>query len=113
MAFYRLILILVHLFLSLKYYLLYGFELLWKFVVEFTCTIGSCNKRARIHHDSKQLNKLPKHLSFIIVEKDINFVDLAQMIVWSMAMGISYISIYDREGKTIYIYSLVSSGCVT
>jgi len=34
----------------------------------------------------------------VVQESDISFVDLAQLIVWSMAMGIPYISVYDREG---------------
>ena len=59
-----------------------------------TCTHG------KIRDDSRNLTKLPRHISFVVLESDISFVDLAQLIVWSMAMGIPYISVYDREGKT-------------
>ena len=58
-----------------------------------TCTHG------KIRDDSRNLTKLPRHISFVVLESDISFVDLAQLIVWSMAMGIPYISVYDREGK--------------
>lgn len=58
-----------------------------------TCTHG------KIRDDSRTLTKLPRHISFVVLESDISFVDVAQLIVWSMAMGIPYISVYDREGK--------------
>ena len=101
MAFYRLILILAHFFLAVKHCLLNGVELLWKLALPLFVRNSKSNgtKHARILQDSKHLSKLPDHISFVIVEKDIRFMDLAQMIVWSMAMGISYISIYDREGN--------------
>lgn len=59
-----------------------------------TCTHGN------IKNDSLNLKKLPRHISFIVLESDISFVDLAQLIVWSMAMGIPYISVYDKEGRS-------------
>lgn len=61
-----------------------------------TCTCG------KIREDSKDLAKLPRHISFVVLESDISFVDLARLIVWSMAVGIPYISVYDREG-TLFI----------
>lgn len=66
-----------------------------------TCTHG------KIRDDTRNLTKLPRHISFVVLESDISFVDLAQLIVWSMAMGIPYISVYDREGMLfsfIYLY---------
>ena len=53
----------------------------------------------KIREDSKDLRKVPRHISFVVLESDINFVDLAHLIVWSMAMRIQYISLYDREGR--------------
>lgn len=59
-----------------------------------TCTYGN------IKNDSLNLKKIPRHISFMVLESDISFVDLAQLIVWSMAMGIPYISVYDKEGRS-------------
>lgn len=67
-----------------------------------TCTHGN------IKNDSLNLKKLPRHISFMVLESDVSFVDLAQLIVWSMAMGIPYISVYDKEGiikKNVAVFS--------
>ncbi|KAL4232498.1 ditrans [Mactra antiquata] len=48
--------------------------------------------------DARQLKKLPLHLGMIILENDISYSDLANVILWSAAMGISFISIYDTNG---------------
>lgn len=52
-----------------------------------------------IQEDSKALKKLPNHLGILLVEDDFSFPDLANMIVWSVTMGITYISIYDINGE--------------
>lgn len=54
---------------------------------------------SRIHADSKTLNKLPIHIGFLILEDDILYYDLASLIIWSVILGISYITVYDRKGK--------------
>lgn len=52
----------------------------------------------KIREDSKDLTKLPRHISFVVLESHVSFADIAQLVVWSMAVGIPYISVYDREG---------------
>lgn len=64
----------------------------------FSITSKTCNYE-EIRKDSKDLSRLPRHISFVVLEPSISFTDLAQLIVWSMAMGIPYISVYDREGR--------------
>lgn len=63
----------------------------------FSLSLRTCTYW-KIREDSKDLRKVPRHISFVVLESDINFVDLAHLIVWSMAMRIQYISLYDREG---------------
>lgn len=53
---------------------------------------------AKVQADAKQLRKLPQHIGLIVVENDISYKDLANIVVWSVTMGISYISIYDVNG---------------
>ena len=65
----------------------------------FSISSRTCCTHGNIRNDSRILTKLPRHISFVVLESDISFVDLAQLIVWSMAMGIPYVSVYDREGK--------------
>lgn len=52
----------------------------------------------KLRADSKSLKRLPIHVGIVIVEDEISFADLANLLLWCMAMGISYISIYDVAG---------------
>ncbi|GFO28293.1 dehydrodolichyl diphosphate synthase complex subunit nus1 [Plakobranchus ocellatus] len=52
-----------------------------------------------IQEDSKLLKKIPAHVGIVIVEDEFSFKDLANIIVWSVALGISYISVYDINGE--------------
>jgi len=49
--------------------------------------------------DMGNLSKLPRHMSFVINEDvTTDYCDIANLIVWTIAMGIPYISLYDRHG---------------
>merc|ERR1712080_702244 len=53
-----------------------------------------------LERDIGNLSKLPKHMSYIINE-DVgsdNYCDIANLVVWTIAIGIPYISLYDRHG---------------
>jgi dehydrodolichyl diphosphate syntase complex subunit NUS1 len=53
-----------------------------------------------VERDIGNLSRLPKHMSYVINE-DVgtdNYCDLANLVVWTIAMGIPYISLYDRHG---------------
>ena len=67
---------------------------------------------AKLRTDSKSLKRLPLHVGIVIVEEGISFVDLANILLWCMAMGISYISIYDATGKIIIIGTATATGPV-
>ncbi|XP_078375677.1 dehydrodolichyl diphosphate synthase complex subunit Nus1-like [Oculina patagonica] len=84
----------IHLLLYLKSVIAILFQQIRSY---FSISLRTCT-HGEIRHDSRNLTKLPRHISFVVLESDISFVDLAQLIVWSMAMGIPYISVYDREG---------------
>jgi len=49
--------------------------------------------------DMGNLSRLPRHMSFVINEDvSTDYCDVANLIVWTIAMGIPYISLYDRHG---------------
>ena len=52
----------------------------------------------RVQADSGYLKRLPVHLGIVVVEDDVSFKDISNMVIWCMLMGITYISIYDRSG---------------
>lgn len=54
-----------------------------------------------IKREIATLTNLPCHISFLVLEPRINFSILARIIVWSVATGISYLSVYDPEGKDV------------
>ncbi|CAB3359281.1 Hypothetical predicted protein [Cloeon dipterum] len=48
----------------------------------------------------KQLKNVPSHLAFLLVEENVVSVhDLANVVIWSFAAGISFITFYDHDGK--------------
>ena len=57
-----------------------------------------------IQEDSKLLKKIPSHVGILVAEDEFSLKDLANVIVWSVALGISYISVYDINGKAWVIY---------
>jgi len=49
--------------------------------------------------DLGNLSKLPRHMSFVINEDvETDYFDLVNLVVWTIAMGIPYISIYEKQG---------------
>ncbi|MBN3277854.1 NGBR synthase, partial [Polyodon spathula] len=48
--------------------------------------------------DGKSLEKLPLHIGLLIAEEETRYTDIANLVVWCMAVGISYVSVYDNQG---------------
>lgn len=55
-------------------------------------------QRARWLSDGKSLEKLPVHIGLLVAEEEPSYTDIANLVVWCMAVGISYISVYDNHG---------------
>eukprot|EP00092_Neocalanus_flemingeri_P030439 GFUD01033041.1.p1 GENE.GFUD01033041.1~~GFUD01033041.1.p1 ORF type:complete len:291 (+),score=29.78 GFUD01033041.1:56-928(+) len=47
----------------------------------------------------KNLNKLPKHIAFIVLEDPLSYSDLASLVIWCIAAEINVISLFDMHGK--------------
>ncbi|KAJ3606430.1 hypothetical protein NHX12_025951 [Muraenolepis orangiensis] len=45
-----------------------------------------------------KLEKMPAHVGLLIVEEPPSYTDIANLVVWCMAVGISYVSVYDHHG---------------
>lgn len=48
--------------------------------------------------DCKALEKLPLHVWLLVAEEEAQFTDITNLVVWCMALGISYVSVFDNEG---------------
>lgn len=57
------------------------------------------SRRVRWGAEGRTLEKLPIHVGLLITEEEIHYTDIANLVVWCMAVGISYVSVYDNQGK--------------
>ena len=93
---------------TLKYIILIGSFLveLKKHYVNSSKTLTGRLTFNHVERDIGNLSKLPKHMSFVINENvgTDTYCDLANLVVWTIAMGIPYISLYDRHGE-IYFFT--------
>lgn len=55
-------------------------------------------RRARWLSDGKALEKLPVHVGLLVAEEEPSYSDIGSLVVWCMAVGISYVSVYDNHG---------------
>ncbi|KAM7394911.1 hypothetical protein PAMA_006584 [Pampus argenteus] len=56
------------------------------------------SRRSRWLADGRSLEKLPVHIGLLVAEEEPSYTDIANLVVWCMAVGISYVSVYDNHG---------------
>ncbi|XP_053794526.1 dehydrodolichyl diphosphate synthase complex subunit NUS1 [Vidua macroura] len=59
---------------------------------------GAARARQRWRADGRALRKLPVHVGLVVTEEEPSYADMASLVVWCMAVGISYVSVYDHNG---------------
>ncbi|XP_027896894.1 dehydrodolichyl diphosphate synthase complex subunit nus1 [Xiphophorus couchianus] len=59
---------------------------------------GAGSRRSRWISDGISLEKLPVHIGLVVAEEELSYTDIANMVVWCMAVGVSYVSVYDHHG---------------
>lgn len=94
MTILKIILRIIHLIIT---FAIYCKDVLDKFT-QYLKDIGDKNALDKLMQDFKYLKKSPNHIAFSINEKELSFVDLGNLVIWSVAMGTTYISFYDRLG---------------
>jgi len=57
----------------------------------------------RISRHVKLYDKIPSHLVVILGNESISYRDLANIAVWCIAAGISFLSFYDHHGMEYYL----------
>lgn len=55
-------------------------------------------RRPQCLSDGRALEKLPVHIGLLVAEEQPSYTDIANLVVWCIAVGISYVSIYDNYG---------------
>lgn len=56
------------------------------------------SRRTRWLTDGQALEKLPAHVGLLVAEEEPSYTDIANLVIWCMAVGISYVSVYDNYG---------------
>ncbi|XP_060947197.1 dehydrodolichyl diphosphate synthase complex subunit nus1 [Limanda limanda] len=56
------------------------------------------SRRSRCLSDGRSLEKLPVHIGLLVAEEEPSYTDIANLVVWCMAVGISNVSVYDNHG---------------
>lgn len=64
---------------------------------------GAVGRSWRWQSDLACLEKLPVHIGLLVTEEELSYTDIATLVVWCMAVGISYISVYDTCGNTLLL----------
>ncbi|KAL8186449.1 UNVERIFIED_CONTAM: hypothetical protein K2H54_070503 [Gekko kuhli] len=57
------------------------------------------SNQSRWRRDGKSLQKLPGHVGLVVTEEEPSYADMASLVVWCMAVGISYVSVYDHDAE--------------
>ena len=53
---------------------------------------------------AREVTKLPKHLSIILTKyEDTCIEDLSNIAVWSFAVGVQYVSFYEKIGEAFFV----------
>ncbi|XP_027704465.1 dehydrodolichyl diphosphate synthase complex subunit NUS1 [Vombatus ursinus] len=72
---------------------------------------AATHPRLRWRSDGKSLEKLPVHMGLVVTEEEEpSFSDIASLVVWCMAVGISYISVYDHQGEARLVGEVLEVG---
>ncbi|XP_078131157.1 dehydrodolichyl diphosphate synthase complex subunit nus1 [Sander vitreus] len=58
----------------------------------------TAGRRSRWLSDGRSLEKLPVHIGLLVTEEEPSYTDIANLVVWCMAVGISCVSVYDHHG---------------
>uniref|UniRef100_A0A672ZA76 ditrans,polycis-polyprenyl diphosphate synthase [(2E,6E)-farnesyldiphosphate specific] n=1 Tax=Sphaeramia orbicularis TaxID=375764 RepID=A0A672ZA76_9TELE len=59
---------------------------------------AAAGRRSRWVCDGRSVEKLPVHIGLLVAEEEPDYTDIANLVVWCMAVGISYVSVYDDNG---------------
>lgn len=95
---------------SLLYFLIHGlytsFHIFYIYFVQVTVSVKTCfhsfflepEKSKYLQKRLQSISKRPKHLTVVLGADEINFKEIAKLIIWCITTQISFISFYDYNG---------------
>lgn len=96
---------------TLLYIIVHNVYSFWKFISSlpyivpiFFCVRhefipGEINLKC-VHKEARKLNKIPTHLTILVGQEDLSVQEVVNLILWSLAAGISFVSFYDSKGTS-------------
>ena len=75
------------------------FSLLWLWTGLLYAMKHKGSKLECIQEDTKELKKIPQHLTLIVHEERLSHADLAKLVTWAFAAGTHHVSIYNSQGR--------------
>ena len=60
---------------------------------------GSATQDAQLRRLSARIDRVPAHLGLVVVEERLVLPDLAKVVVWAAALGVSFVTVYDYKGR--------------
>ena len=88
----------LHLLVSTVEFIEYASLIIRKKLENILYRFNQENELGTISKHLKVIDKIPSHLVIIIGNESISYKDLANIIVWCIAAGISFLSFYDHKG---------------
>ena len=86
----------IHLALEIRY----RAGLYWKNLIEITMGMYYKEPTPReLKRKTENFQKLPKHMGFILDSTQIDYKKIAKIILWSAALGIHFLTIFDGQGN--------------
>lgn len=101
---YNFLYIIVHLVYSFIQYFCDIYHYTEQGFVDFYHEISHTSKNLKyVHNEARKLNKIPTHLTILVESENHSIKDITNLILWSLAAGISFVSLYDSRGKMLHI----------
>lgn len=74
---------------------------LFKRVLLIYRTVRSLDDWEYVREQANRLEKIPTHITILLGNEEPSYQDLANLVMWSVASGTTFVSLYDHKGKSI------------
>lgn len=97
---YKVIYIIVHYLYSFFEYIYDAWFKVKRTVISYCHgTPCSADNLTYVYSEARKLGKIPNHLTILLGHESHSVQDLSNIILWSLAAGVPFISFYDSNGK--------------
>ena len=95
-AFFGFLLALIHLICDLSTWMYVQYQILRRKLQRKNCKADFKRIKSLSQH---QLTKIPQHIALVFMESELELTQVASLIIWCVASGCQYLSLYDALGS--------------